>query len=701
MHAIEAQLLELLGAERVQFVIPVYQRVYSWGEKDCKDLWDDVMRAGKKSEDHFIGSFLYTPEAEETATSIKRKLLIDGQQRMTTISLMLSAYFDYLEEDESRAPFLKDFNVAFLRKSYLFNTEFRGEARYKLILSQDDRATLCAIVSHQPLPQVPSKRIVDNFGYFRDRVYARGFDAEALWRGLNRILIIDTGLNPGSDNAQLIFESMNSKGKPLTPIDLIRNYILMSLSNDEQTRLYDGYWHPIEALFGQKNESEFNAFIWYWLWLKVPARKPLEDEAYDEFKRYCQDEEFEGKPEGLLKELGSYATRYANMFLGKETDSGLRSVFERIASLEVKPIRPLMLALYGLYDDGRLSRDAFLRLCDVIESFLFRRAVCRKSTTGLNNFFAGMYRELETNRDPEQYVKAMLLIHGPNMTAYFPTDEDFAQQLVSRDLYHRFSKTRYYLERIENWRVPKEPVGLEKYQVEHILPQNIDNSPEWQEALGDNWRETHDRLVDTLGNLTLTGYNQELSNRPYKEKLNFPDEGYKASHLYLNRLVARYEKWGEEEITDRASKLAEDAVMIWPYPDIEESVINSWRPKRSRPTSIWTLEEDHPALVPGGSCAELFGELCEAIEGNHPDWERYVKKYYVGFRTGPRKLHLTVEERTSGGGWLVLGLPRHVDDLVDSHCLCEDRATGPGMPTYVALRGPSQISSVIELIDQC
>ena len=358
MKAIQSQFLDLLGANLIQFIIPVYQRIYSWDAKQCKDLWEDTMRAGRKNELHFIGSFLYTPESASTATSLKRNLLIDGQQRMMTLSLMLAAFLDYIDEDENRAAFLTDVKPKSLRKNYLFNDDdYMGEARFKIILTQDDKATLQAIVSKSPLPDAVSRPIVENYQYFSGKMHSKSFDPAVFWRGVGNLQIIDTELSPVTDNAQLIFESMNSKGKPLTPIDLIRNYILMSLPSDEQMKLYEGYWRPIEQLFGHEADNEFNAFIWYWLWLKVPNRKPREDEAYDEFKTYCQDEGLEGDPEGLLKELREYARRYANMFLGKEKDKALAAQFQRIASPDVKPIRPLMLALYALYEKEPALQD--------------------------------------------------------------------------------------------------------------------------------------------------------------------------------------------------------------------------------------------------------------------------------------------------------------------------------------------------------
>lgn len=266
MKANEAPFLDLLGIAKMQFVIPVYQRVYSWSEKECEVLWNDIIRAGKTGNPHFVGSVLYIPESDSTMTGIKKMLLIDGQQRMTTLSLIISALVECLEEDANRASFLTDIKVSSLRKSYLFNDDdYVGDACYKLILSADDKATLFAIAGDGAMPDDRSNLIVGNYEFFKGRIRAKNFDPKTLWAGLNNIQIIDTKLDAAIDNAQVIFESMNSKGKPLTPIDLIRNYILMSLPSTQQAKLYDHYWRPIELLFGRSNDDEFNAFVWYWL----------------------------------------------------------------------------------------------------------------------------------------------------------------------------------------------------------------------------------------------------------------------------------------------------------------------------------------------------------------------------------------------------------------------------------------------------
>lgn len=707
MKANEAPFLDLLGIAKMQFVIPVYQRVYSWSEKECEALWNDILRAGKTKKPHFVGSVLYIPESDSTMTGIKKMLLIDGQQRMTTFSLILSAFVEYLEEDPARADFLTDIKVSSLRKSYLFNDDdYVGEARYKLILSADDKATLFAVTGDGALPEDRSDLIVENFEFFKGKIRSKSFDPKTLWSGLNSIQIIDTKLDPAIDNAQVIFESMNSKGKALTPIDLIRNYILMTLpSSAEQSKLYSNYWRPIEQLFGCSNEEEFNAFVWYWLWIKVPARKPREDEAYYEFKRYCEEDSDESTEE-LLTDLLSYAKRYANLFLGKECDKDLKQAFSFVNALGVKPIRPLLLSLYALYERDRLGKDDLLSLCETIESFLFRRAVCGRFTTGLNNFFAGMYRELEKQTDIPTYVTAMLLIHDGNMTAYFPTDEDFSQQLKTRDLYNRFSKTRFCLGRIENWHHPKEPIPWDKYQIEHILPRTIDGSDEWKLALGPDWQKKHEECCNVLGNLTFTGYNQEYSNRPFKEKLELKDTGFLCSPLFLNKSVAKKKDWDDAAISERSALLVEDALRIWPYPNLDEKVIDGFKPKKAKADgSEWSIEIDHPELADDGVCHALFESFCAAIEVDNPKWERYVKKLYIGYRTGGRKLHVSIKGRTSKGGWLALGLSKSVDELDDLLGLCTDKRPqhgfGPGMPTYVLLRDEEDIPSIMALIDQC
>lgn len=708
MQANMASFLQLLGASTVQYVIPVYQRKYAWEESDCRALWDDIIRAGKQNSAHFIGSVLHIPEGASTITGMKRHLLIDGQQRMTTMTLLLEAFVEYLEEDSARAEFLTDIKVSGLRKNYLFNDDdYNGDARYKLSLSQEDRETLYAVVARCPLPKNHSSRLADNLECFRQWMRGKAFEPRVLWTGVLNLQVIDTELQAGFDDAQLIFESMNSKGKPLSPTDLIRNFILMSLPEKEQSALFETYWKPMEDTFGmaENGEREFNAFMWYWLWIKVPERKPAEEEVYDEFKCFKRDY-FEGTIEELLQELLRFARRYSDMFLGTERNEELRQAFGRITELGVKPIRPLMMVLYDQADMGRLSEDALLRLCNVFESFLFRRTVVGRFSTGLNGFFATVYRDISRQADIETYVTAMLLTHGKDMTAHFPTDEHFREHLMTRDCYIRFTKRKYLLERLENAHHPKQPIGVGKeFQIEHIMPQSIDGSPEWQEMLGDSWEMIHDECCNNLGNLTLTGANSELSNKPFEQKLNDAQYGFRKSPYALNDYVREQTVWTDEQIEERASILADEALRVWPYPHVDPQIVESYKPKKaSQGKGSWTME-NHPSFLEGGKCFDLFSRLEERIDESHPNWERHATKYYVGFRSGSRKLRLALIERTGGKGRIALCLPKSVDDLYDPKGLCEDKrqatGIGPGCPTFVNYTRDSNLDDIMALIDQC
>ena len=707
MRATQARFLDLLGADRTQFIIPVYQREYSWERPQLEDLWNDVTLAGEDGMTHFIGSFLYIPEEDSTATSIHRKLLIDGQQRMTTLSLLLAALLDYLDEDDSRAQFLTDLSPKSLRKSYLFNDDYRGESRYKLVLSMDDKTTMHSLVDGSPLPEHPVRLLVDAKSFFSQRIREGQVSPETLWNGLNKLVIIDTELNPNEDNAQLIFESMNSKGKPLTPIDLVRNFMLLSLSNDRQNELYDQYWRPIEHLFGQGAENEFNTFLWYWLSLKIPERAPKQENAYHDFKYYVQSRNLDREPQTILSELLAYATRYARMFLRQEPDPDLKRKFDRINTLDVRPARPLLMCLYTLMDEHKLTKDEFGRMCDMVESFLFRRMTVGKSTQGLNKMFAGMYRRLDDADNPQECLTALLLAPEKDSTGYFPDDSEFADALATRDIYRGFKKGRLYLlERLEDSYHPKEPVNTGMYQIEHVMPQTIDDSAAWQTMLGPDWQNVHDTLCHTLGNLTLTGYNQEYSNRPFPDKQNLNPGGYKYSPLSLNRYIADCTVWNAETIHERAAALADRACSIWQRPTLEDEIIDEYRPtpRATTRSADWSIETAQPGLAVGGRCHDLFEQLQQAIAEAQPDWSLGVKKNYVGYYTnGGKALHITIKARPSSTS-LSIGLNASIDDLDDPNGYAQDKRPHgfeAGCLTRVDLRSAEDIPQVMKLINQC
>ncbi len=306
-------LLDLLGMPKTSFVIPAYQRLYSWKERQCRELWLDVHRAARANASHFVGTVLYSVE-EDDAQGARRLAVIDGQQRLTTLTLMLVALARHLAATGASLPDAAgSIDAAGIAQRFLKAGD-GAHASAKLVLSRNDRPTLETIVEGSPLPQHPSERVVENLALFESLMAEDSFGAATLWAGLNRLFVIDAEVGAG-DNAQLIFESLNSKGKPLTTADLVRNYLLLAESHDEQTRLYDEYWAPIEGMF-QPDPGSLRLDNAIQGWLSVRFRKVRAKgagEVYSVFKQYVEDE-FDGTPEDLLAELRGFCMVWAENY---------------------------------------------------------------------------------------------------------------------------------------------------------------------------------------------------------------------------------------------------------------------------------------------------------------------------------------------------------------------------------------------------
>src|SRR3990167_1272492 len=358
MKASETKLLDFLHSSR-QFAIPIYQRTYSWTEKECRQLWDDIVRAG--SDDaisvHFVGSIVYIDKADANLTSWEPLLVIDGQQRLTSVSLLLSALARAVADTE---PF-DGFSRRKIENYYLLNPEETGERHFKLLLSQTDKASLTAIVDKQELPKERSLHIEQNFNLFEELVASCKDDLVAVCKGLNKLLMVDIKLKRGEDNPQLIFESMNSLGKELSQANLIRNFILMGLEPELQTRLYEQFWRPMEIDFGQEAYgTHFDAFMRHYLTLKT-GEIPRLDDVYEAFKGYARNSRINatddnGHIESLVRDMREYAKHFCAMALGAEPDADLKLAFHDLRELKVDVAYPFLLDLYHDYKADALSR---------------------------------------------------------------------------------------------------------------------------------------------------------------------------------------------------------------------------------------------------------------------------------------------------------------------------------------------------------
>jgi uncharacterized protein with ParB-like and HNH nuclease domain len=401
MKANEANLLVFLK-KSPQFIIPIYQRTYSWTPKECEQLWNDILRTGENDalSAHFVGSIVYIEKGLSQVSSQSPLLVIDGQQRLTTVTLLLAALAKALEAlpEDKREP-VDGFSPRKLRNYYMLNPEEDGDRHYKLILSQTDKDSLKAIVSEGEQPKGHSIRIIENFALFENSIAERKGDVAAICKGLAKLVVVDVALNRDQDNPQLIFESMNSTGRELSQADLIRNFILMGLEPKLQTHLYEEYWHPIEVDFGQEAYStHFDGFMRHYLTMKTDDI-PNVREVYDAFKMHARSPDAaKAGVEALVKDIRSFARYFCAMALDVETDPDLKVAFHDLRELKVDVAYPFLLELYHDYANGVLPRSDLVDAVRLIEAYVFRRAICSIPTNSMNKTFSTFSRTLKKDR---------------------------------------------------------------------------------------------------------------------------------------------------------------------------------------------------------------------------------------------------------------------------------------------------------------
>jgi len=658
MKAVEAKLLSFLK-KSPQFVIPIYQRTYSWTERECKQLWNDILRAGKSPtiSGHFVGSIVYVEKGLYSVSTQSPLLVIDGQQRLTTVSLLILALAEAVGDGEP----VDGFSAKKLRNYYLVNPEEGGERFFKLILSQTDRDTLTALVKGVDLPTAPSLRLKANFDLFRAWLAEAGDNLPAICQGLAKLMVVDISLDRDQDNPQLIFESMNSTGLELSQADLIRNYILMGLDREPQEHLYAHYWRPMELEFGQRAYSEeFDGFMRHYLTTKTGLIPKIEH-VYRSFKRYAELSEVAAAgTEALVKDIRTHARYFCAMALHSEPDADLRAAFKDLRELKVEVAFPLLLELYRDYDKAVLPKADFLAALRLVESYVFRRAVCEIPTNSMNKTFATFARGIDKSRYLDS-LKAQFL----NLPSYrrFPRDEEFQRRLKERDLYNFRSKS-YWLRRLEN-HGRREPVVLENLTIEHILPQS-ENLPEaWKEALGPTWQDIQARYLHTLGNLTLTAYNSEFSNHPFPQKRDM-EGGFKVSPLELNKGLGQLETWNEETILNRANTLAEKCTKVWPAPALDPATLATLvRPQPTEERATFALE-DHP-FIHSGAMKEVFQALRAEILALDPCVTEEFLKLYVAYKAETNFVDIVPQARR-----LRLSLNMPFPELDDPRGLAKD-----------------------------
>ena len=622
MKATEAKLLDFLK-KSPQFVIPIYQRTYSWTDPECQQLWNDILRTGQNDDisAHFVGSIVYIEKGLYHVSSQSPLLVIDGQQRLTTVSLILEALSRHLGDTEP----LDGFSAKKLRNYYLLNPLEDDELRYKLLLTQTDKHSMLALVDQKPWPVEHSLRLKKNFEFFENKVMKLDGDLMPLCKGLAKLMIVDISLNRDQDNPQLIFESMNSTGRELSQADLIRNFILMGLEPDHQAELYNDHWRPMEVAFGQEAYGiHFDAFMRHYLTLKT-GEIPNVHKVYEAFKAHAGSPKIAAEGvDALVADIHNFADYYCAMALGQESDGKLAAAFRDLRELKVDVAYPFLLEIYHDYTSNILSVDEFEHVVRLVESYVFRRAVCAIPTNSLNKTFATFCRSLKKDCYLESIEAYFLLLPSYRR---FPSDEEFRRDLKIRDLYN-FRIRSYWLRRLEN-HDRKERVPVDEYTIEHILPQNENLSLLWQDALGPEWQRVQDTWLHTLGNLTLTGYNAEYSDRSFAEKRDMKG-GFKESPLRVNEGLGVLNIWNEDAIKTRAERLAKIAQSVWVTPSLSAELLDGYRPKKAR-AETYSID-DHPNLASQTPMRPIFEALRKEILVLDPCVSEEFLKLYVAYK---------------------------------------------------------------------
>ncbi|MDD2411678.1 MAG: DUF262 domain-containing protein [Bacteroidales bacterium] len=564
MKASETKVDDFLSSNKTQFVIPVYQRNYDWSTSQCKQLLDDILEVGssKKMNAHFIGSIVYVHDDVYTSSRIKELTIIDGQQRLTTLTLIYIALYRLAIEMNNEAL------VNEISETYLINKFAPEEEKLKLRPTENnDRAIKYLLRSDTDEEFSDFSKVIDNFNYFNSRITEDNY--EFVLNGLSKLMFVEISLDREKDDPQRIFESLNSTGLELSQADLIRNYILMGISRRDQNKIYNNYWEIIEKLAKDEslNTSKVSDFIRDYLTL-VNNKIPNKSKVYLEFKAKFPTSNLDELEKNLLplKALVKYYNKLLNP--KNEADKDIRLQLEYINRLEINVAYPFLMKVYEDYSEGIIDKATFINVLDFVQSFTWRRFIVGLPTNALNKIFMTLYEKI----DREDYLISLQkwLLQRPG-SQRFPKNKEVIDSLKLKDVYNIKSKNRtYLLERLENFE-NKEPViidGNTDITIEHIFPQNPD--PKWKVDLGaDEYNLVKETYLNTIGNLTLSGNNGKLGNKPFIYKRDIEKAGYKDSRLWLNKYLSTLDKWDKTEIENRFDRLAERFLNIWKIPAIE------------------------------------------------------------------------------------------------------------------------------------
>lgn len=550
MQVQQLPIYQFLEGAGKSFIIPVYQRDYAWTRINCQRLWDDLVDLNNSNRnDHFLGTLVTIGKGFQEYT------VIDGQQRITTVSILLVALHAFLknkEEKNEEEKILVEQLLDFLINKY----SHEQDKRIRLKPNKQDKEQFENLFVNADKLNINSN-ITNNYKFFYDKISFETLTPQQIFEAFRKFKIVLIDLVRGQDDPQLIFESLNSTGVDLTAGDLIRNYILMDLEPLEQEKLYKEYWVKIEELTGDIAEFVRNYLI---LKLKIWVKK---DDVYSVFKKFSTENYYKNK-EGVLKDLIFFAGIYSWLIqIQNHPNSTINKELRRLNKLEFTVCHPYLLDIFNELISENIDEETTNKSLIIIKSYAFRKILVDNTTQGLNKLFITLARDIKKEKSwKEQYINILsYLLLEKRVSQRFPNNEEFENALINKEIYKLQSKNRnFLLESLENFKSAY-PINLDELTVEHIMPQTL--TKDWKNKLGENWQEIHNKYLHTLGNLSLTAKNTELLNYSFEDKQQID---FQVSKLKLNFKLDGLMIWNEEKILERAKDLIRNATDIWPYP---------------------------------------------------------------------------------------------------------------------------------------
>lgn len=684
MKAREAKLNTLLMETNRKFSIPIFQRKYSWSEKQCQTLWNDILKLSTttNSTGHFIGSIVcFQSEDVELPGVVKESIVIDGQQRLTTLSLIMVAIarvYSELDEDGEKV-------ADTIKSDYLLNEKFTGEDKYKLVPTYEDKETYFALINGTENDlNNKSTHMIENFNYFYDLLSPTDKNEESIQQckkllqeiyvGINKLDIVYVGLDKGQDNPQIIFESMNATGEDLSQGDLLRNYLLLDANAETQKNLYETYWKPVEQYFGINGFSErFDFFLRDYLTM-LEKRIVRLDMGYEEFKLYYEDKNI--SKEDILKNIKKFADFYSRIALLRDDDHELNSLWKELKTQRVDPANPFLMQVYNDYDyalkhnDFKLTKQDFMDIIKAINSYVYRRYIVGIPTNSLNKTFAILYNSIN-KQDYKNSVLATLIL----LESYkeFPDDEEFKNAFATKEMYTLRLKN-YTLEKLENNNhLNNIIIDGTDISIEHILPETDILKPWWQEELGPDWNKLQKEYMHRIGNLTITKgvYNSQMKDYPFKKKLNV-DGGIKFSNYRLSNSVVydkdgnEREHWNIDSIIERGYMLAEQAVKIWQYPLLTEEELKPY--KNIVKDEKVAYENMNHFIKMSPKIEDIFNRFDKDIMAMDDGITKLIAKYYIAYKFDYSNFTEIIIYKNSIN--ILLDIPKEL--LIDNKNIAED-----------------------------